>query len=50
MDYFIKYAQSIRNKKYNLFESDGDKKGKTNRRWRLILNMEEDEIIEIANS
>ena len=50
MDYFIKYAQTVRNEKYNLFESDGDKKGKTNRRWRLVLNLEEDEIIEIANS
>ncbi len=50
MDYFIKYAQAIRNEKYNLFESDGNKKGKTNRRWRLVLNMEEDKIIEIANS
>lgn len=50
MDYFIKYAQTVRNEKYNLFESDGNKKGKTNRRWRLVLNMEDDEIIEIANS
>ncbi len=50
MDYFLKYAQSIRNEKYNLFESDGEKNGKTNRRWRLIMNMDEDEIIEIANS
>ncbi len=50
MDYFIKYAQSIRNEKYNLFEPDGGKKGKTNKRWRLILNMKEDEILEIANS
>jgi len=50
MDYFIKYAQSVKNEKYNLFESDGEKRGKTNSRWNLILNMEEAEIIEIANS
>lgn len=50
MGYFLKYAQSVRNEKYSLFESDGDKHGKTDRRWRLILNMEEDEIREIANS
>ena len=50
MDYFIKYAQTVKNKKYNLFESGGEKKGKTNRKWRLIINMNEDEIIEIGNS
>lgn len=50
MDYFIRYAQSIRNEKYNLFENDGDKTGKTNRRWRLIMNMDDDEIVEIAKS
>jgi predicted transcriptional regulator of viral defense system len=50
MDYFIKYAKSVRNEKYNLFESDGDKNGKADNRWHLILNMGEDEIIEIAHS
>lgn len=50
MEYFIRYAESVRNEKYNLFESDGEKHGKTNRRWRLILNMEEEDIFEIANS
>jgi len=50
LDYFIKYAHTIVKEKYNLFESDGDKQGKTNRRWRLIMNMDDDEIIEIANS
>ncbi len=50
MDYFLKYAQSVKNEKYNLFESDGEKNGKTNRRWRLIMNMDRDEILEIANS
>ena len=50
MSYFIKYAQSIKNEKYNLFESDGNKTGKTNRKWRLIMNMDNDEILEIAKS
>ncbi len=50
MDYFIEYAQSVKNEKYNLFESDGERKGKTDRRWRLIMNMDKDEIMEIANS
>jgi len=50
MDYFIKYAQSVRNEKYNLFEGAGEKHGKTNRRWRLVMNMDEEEILEIANS
>lgn len=50
MEYFIKYAQEERNEKYNLFESDGLNRGLSNRRWRLIMNMDEDEIIEIAKS
>ncbi len=50
MDYFVKYAQSVKNDKYNLFESGGLKNGRTNSRWNLILNMDEDEILEIANS
>lgn len=50
MDYFIRYAQSVKNKKYNLFEVGGLNTGKTNNRWNLILNMDEDEIFEIANS
>lgn len=50
MDYFIKYAKSVRNEKYNLFETGGEKKGETNRHWHLIMNMKEEEIIEIANS
>ncbi len=50
MDYFIRYAQSVKNDKYNLFESGGLKNGKANSRWNLILNMDEDEILEIANS
>ena len=50
MDYFVKYAQSVRNEKYSLFEAGGEKTGKTDRRWRLVLNIEPEEIIEIAKS
>jgi predicted transcriptional regulator of viral defense system len=49
-DYFIRYAQSILGDEYSLFEIDGLKTGKYNRRWRLIINMPENEIIEIAKS
>ncbi len=50
MEYFINYAQSVKNEKYNVFEVGGEPKGKTNSRWNLILNMDEEEILEIANS
>ncbi len=50
MDYFIQYALSIKNEKYNLFENDGDNQGLTIKRWNLILNMDKSEILEIANS
>lgn len=50
MDYFIKYAQSVKNEKYNLFETGGDNSGKSDSRWNLIINMDIDEILEIANS
>jgi len=50
MDYFMKYAQSVVNEKYSPFESGGEKKGSTNRKWRLILNMSVSEILEIAES
>ena len=50
MDIFLKYARSVVNVNYDLFESNGKRRGETNSKWRLIMNMEEDEIIEIANS
>jgi predicted transcriptional regulator of viral defense system len=50
MNYFIEYSLSIRNEKYNLFEPNGTSGGSSNRKWRLILNMEPDEILNIANS
>jgi len=49
-EYFIDYAQQVLTKEYALFEIDGEKKGKYNARWRLIINMPEAEILEIAKS
>lgn len=48
--YFINYAQNAISKEYSLFEIDGSKKGNYNSRWRLIINLPETEIIEIAKS
>ncbi|HED36865.1 MAG TPA: hypothetical protein ENI76_01260 [Ignavibacteria bacterium] len=50
MEKFIEYAQSIVTKPYSLFEIDGETKGEYNSRWKLIINMPNDEILEIANS
>jgi len=50
MDYFLKYALSVRNEKYILFEHDGEKIGRTNRKWRLVLNIDDDEIMNMAKS
>jgi len=50
MNYFIKYAQSVVNQKYSLFEINGEPQGKTNRKWRLVLNLSEEEIKEMAKS
>jgi len=50
MEFFLEYAQRVRNEKYNLFEPHGVKSGKSNHKWRLIINMSIDEIMNIANS
>lgn len=50
MEYFLEYALRVRNEKYNLFEPHGVSSGKSNRKWRLIVNMPVDEILNIANS
>ena len=47
---FILYAKSILTDEYSFFEIDGSKKGRYNSRWKLIVNMPEDEIKEIADS
>lgn len=49
MEYFLKYAQEVCNEKYNPFDASLPSKGKYQRKWRLILNMDEEEILEIAN-
>ena len=45
---FTSYVQGIVKEKYNLFEHDGEPTGKTNKKWRLILNLSEQEIINLA--
>lgn len=50
MEKFIEYAQSIVAKPYSLFEIAGEEKGEYNSRWKMIINMPKDEILEIANS
>ncbi len=50
MDYFLKYATQVKNERYSLFDSSFPTSGSYYRKWRLILNMTEDEILEIANS
>jgi predicted transcriptional regulator of viral defense system len=50
MDYFVRYALSVRNKKYNPLIHYGDKSGYTNRRWRLIINISEQEMQNMAKS
>jgi len=50
MDYFLKYAAEVCNEKHNPFDASLPSKGKYLNKWRLILNMDEEEILEIANS
>jgi len=50
MDYFLKHAEDVCNQKYNPFDASLPAKGKYLNKWRLILNMDEEEILEIANS
>ena len=50
MDYFLKYADQVKNERYSPFDASLPTTGKYYRKWRLILNMEEGEILEIANS
>ena len=45
---FIEYVKTIIKSKYNLFEHNGEPIGKTNKKWRLILNMPEKEIVNRA--
>jgi len=50
MEKFIDFAQQNINKDYSVFEINKIRKGKLNKRWKLIMNMDEEEILEIANS
>jgi predicted transcriptional regulator of viral defense system len=50
MSDFIEYAQKVIDNNYSLFEIGGEKKGEYNSRWKIILNIPRDEILEIANS
>jgi predicted transcriptional regulator of viral defense system len=50
MEKFIDYALTLSIKPYCLFQIDGENNGKYNGRWKLVLNMDKEEILEIANS
>lgn len=50
LDEFIHYAKSIVNNNYILFESGIPKSNSINKRWKINVNIPENEIIEIANS
>ncbi len=47
---FIKYAGKKTNKKYSQFDVFGFNEGKFDSKWKLRLNIPEEEIFEIANS
>lgn len=49
MEYFLEYAKAVRNEKYSPFDPSLPHRGKYLSNWRLIANMSEDEIMEIAN-
>lgn len=50
MEKFLDYAKSILEQEYSLFETGGEKSGKYIKDWKIILNIQEEEILEIANS
>jgi predicted transcriptional regulator of viral defense system len=50
MEEFIQYAQNKIDNNYSLFEIGGEKEGEYNSKWKLVLNIPRDEIMEIANS
>jgi len=49
MEYFINYANGALNERYSPFDASLPPKGKYFRKWKLILNMDENEIREIVN-
>ncbi len=50
MNYFTKYAENVITNGYSLFEAGGDTNGIYVSKWKLIVNIPENEIKEIANS
>ena len=50
MEKFLDYAKSSLEEEYSFFETGGEKTGTYIKEWKLILNIPEDEILEIANS
>lgn len=50
MEYFLEYAGKICNEKYSPFDPSLPTKGNYIKKWRIVLNMDEEEIMEIANS
>jgi predicted transcriptional regulator of viral defense system len=50
LEKFLDYAKSVIEEEYSLFETGGEKTGTYIKEWKLILNIPEEEILEIANS
>ncbi|MEA3446966.1 MAG: hypothetical protein U9Q98_00735 [Bacteroidota bacterium] len=50
MEYFLKFAEGVRTESYNSFDASLPAKGKYLQKWRLVLNIDEEEILAIANS
>lgn len=49
MGFFMDYAMSVRNERYTPLVPGLQQKGKTNRKWHIIVNIDEKEILNIAN-
>jgi len=50
MNKFLKYSHSLVKDKYTLFEIDGEPNGEIDSKWKIILNIPKEEILEIAKS
>lgn len=46
---FLNYAKKILNEKYNLFDSIGREEGEYVNKWKLRLNISQEDILEICN-
>ncbi len=47
---FVEFAQNYKGSKYNLFDITGPDRGNFNAKWKLILNMDEQKILETVQS